>query len=116
MTPRHQGTPLLLAGRSQCAVYPLFSEDAAGFSAELDELIGDVARLARRAGQMMTDASTALWQPDLRLTESIISGDSEITTALCDDIGHRCVRLLHTRDYGAFCDTATWKAAVSEYY
>ncbi|HZD14372.1 MAG TPA: PhoU domain-containing protein [Pseudonocardiaceae bacterium] len=64
------------------------------FSAELDELIGDVARLARRTGQMMTDASTALWHPDLRLAESIISGDSEITTALCDDIGHRCVRLL----------------------
>ncbi|MFZ0120097.1 MAG: phosphate signaling complex protein PhoU [Pseudonocardiaceae bacterium] len=64
------------------------------FSAELDELIGDVARLARRAGQMMTDASTALWHPDLRLAETIISGDSEITTALCDDIGHRCVRLL----------------------
>ena len=64
------------------------------FRAELDALISDLARLARLAGQMMTDASTALWQADLRLAESIVSGHSCVTTALCDDIEHRCVRLL----------------------
>lgn len=62
--------------------------------AELDELIGDLARLARRVGQTMTDASAALWQADLPLAESIITGRSDITDALCQDIDHRCVRLL----------------------
>jgi hypothetical protein len=33
---------------------------------------------------------------------------------LADDMWHEF--LLHTRDYGAFCDTVAWKAAVSEYY
>lgn len=64
------------------------------FHAELDELISDLASLARRVGQMMTDASTALWHADLVLAESIICGQSEVTTALCADIDHRCVRLL----------------------
>lgn len=64
------------------------------FRAELDELISDLAKLARRVRQMMTDASTALWQADVRLAESIISDQSQLTTALCDDIERRCVRLL----------------------
>ncbi|HEX4102016.1 MAG TPA: PhoU domain-containing protein [Pseudonocardiaceae bacterium] len=64
------------------------------YRVELDEVMGDLARLARRAGQMMTDASTALWQADLRLAESVIYSCSEVTTALCPDLNHRCVRLL----------------------
>lgn len=64
------------------------------FHAELDQLISDLATLARRVGQMMTDASTALWHADLRLAESIISNQSQVTTALCDDLERRCVRLL----------------------
>jgi hypothetical protein len=64
------------------------------FHAELDELISDLVKLARRVGRMMTGASTALWHADFRLAESIICGQSKVTTALCDDIERRCVRLL----------------------
>jgi phosphate transport system protein len=64
------------------------------FHAELDDLIGDLARLARRVGQMMTDASMALWHADLHLAESIISHRSKVTTALCMDIDQRCARLV----------------------
>jgi phosphate transport system protein len=64
------------------------------FHAELDELISDLATLARRVAQMMTDASTALWHANLRLAESIISGQSQVTTTQCDDLERRCVRLL----------------------
>lgn len=62
--------------------------------AELDELISDVASLVRRVGQLMTDASAALWHADLRLAESIIHGQSEVIEARCQDVHHRCVRLL----------------------
>lgn len=62
--------------------------------AELDDLVGGLARLARRVGQMMIDASAALWQADPQLAESILCCQSEITTAWCQDIDHRCVRLL----------------------
>ncbi len=63
------------------------------FHTELDELIGDLARMARLAGQMMTNASTALQQADLGLAELVISGEDEIT-ALCDEMDQRCVNLL----------------------
>jgi phosphate transport system protein len=63
------------------------------FRAELDTLIDDLARTARLAGQMMTNASTALSQADLGLAEWVISGEGEMK-ALCDDMDQRCVKLL----------------------
>jgi phosphate transport system protein len=63
------------------------------FRAELDSLSEDLARAARLAGQMMTNASTALSQADLGLAELVISGEGE-TKALCDDMDQRCVKLL----------------------
>lgn len=65
----------------------------ASFHAELDSLIHDLARFVRLAGEMMTNASTALSQADLGLAELVISGESE-TKALCDDMDQRCVKLL----------------------
>ncbi|MGH4014505.1 MAG: phosphate signaling complex protein PhoU [Pseudonocardiaceae bacterium] len=63
------------------------------FHAELDALIGDLATMARMAGQMMTNASTALQQADLELAEVVISRDDEMN-ALHHDMEQRCVRLL----------------------
>ena len=63
------------------------------FRAELDTLIDDLARAARLAGQMMTNASTALNQADLGLAELVISGECKVK-ALCDDMDQRCVKLL----------------------
>jgi len=61
--------------------------------AELDSLIEDLARAARLAGQMMTNASTALSQADLGLAELVISEEGDIK-ALCEDMDQRCVKLL----------------------
>ena len=63
------------------------------FRAELDSLIDGLARAARLAGQMMTNASTALNQADLGLAKLVISGEGEMK-ALCDDMDQRCVTLL----------------------
>lgn len=63
------------------------------FQAELDALIGDLATMARMAGQMMTNASTALQQADLELAEVVISRDDEMN-ALHDDMEQRCISLL----------------------
>lgn len=63
------------------------------FHTELDDLIGDLARMARLAGQMMTNASTALQQADLGLAELVISREDEMA-ALCDEMDQRCVNLL----------------------
>ncbi|MGH3755627.1 MAG: phosphate signaling complex protein PhoU [Pseudonocardiaceae bacterium] len=63
------------------------------FHAELDKLLSDLARIARRAGQMMTNASTALQQADLALAELVISGGDDMT-ALRNDIRQRCITLL----------------------
>ena len=63
------------------------------FRAELDTLTDDLARAARLAGQMMTNASTALSQADLGLAELVISQEGDIK-ALCDDMDQRCVKLL----------------------
>jgi phosphate transport system protein len=63
------------------------------FRAELDSLIEDLARAARLAGQMMTNASTALSQADLGLAELVISEEGDIK-ALCEDMDQRCVKLL----------------------
>ncbi|HEX5346511.1 MAG TPA: phosphate signaling complex protein PhoU [Pseudonocardiaceae bacterium] len=63
------------------------------FRAELDTLTDDLARAARLAGQLMTNASTALSQADLGLAELVISQEGDIK-ALCDDMDQRCIRLL----------------------
>ena len=63
------------------------------FRAELDTLADDLARAARLAGQMMTNASTALSHADLGLAELVISQEGDIK-ALCDDMDQRCVKLL----------------------
>ena len=63
------------------------------FHAELDKLVGDLARMARLAGQMMTNASTALHHADLVLAELVISGEDEMT-ALCEEMDQRCINLL----------------------
>jgi phosphate transport system protein len=63
------------------------------FRVELDTLIDDLARAARLAAQMMTNASTALSQADLALAELVISGEGTMK-ALCDDMDQRCVKLL----------------------
>jgi phosphate transport system protein len=63
------------------------------FHAELDTLIRDLARAARLAGQMMTNASTSLSQADLALAELVISSEGDMK-ALCDDMDQRCIKLL----------------------
>jgi len=63
------------------------------FHAELDALMGDLARIARLAGQMMTNASTALQHADLGLAELVISGEDE-RKALRNDLRQRCINLL----------------------
>src|SRR5262245_51417610 len=63
------------------------------FHAELDMLISDLARAARLASEMMTNASTALGLADLTLAELVISGEGGMK-ALCEDMDQRCVKLL----------------------
>ncbi|MDQ2883225.1 MAG: phosphate signaling complex protein PhoU [Actinomycetota bacterium] len=63
------------------------------FRAELNSLTDDLARAARMAGQMMTNASSSLSQADLGLAEMVISGEGEMK-ALCGDMDQRCVKLL----------------------
>ncbi len=63
------------------------------FHAELDELIIELARMARLAGQMMTNASIALHQTDLALAEVVIA-DSNQMNGLLDDTDRRCITLL----------------------
>lgn len=63
------------------------------FQAELDRLADDVARMARLASQMMTNASEALQEADLALAQLVISKDDEMD-ALHDDVEQRCVNLL----------------------
>ncbi|MGH3796461.1 MAG: phosphate signaling complex protein PhoU [Pseudonocardiaceae bacterium] len=63
------------------------------FHAELDELTGELARMARLGGQMMTNASAAVLQADLALAELVIARDDEMD-ALHDDVELRCIELL----------------------
>ncbi|MGB7795203.1 MAG: phosphate signaling complex protein PhoU [Pseudonocardiaceae bacterium] len=63
------------------------------FHAHLDELVADIARMARFAGQMMTNASIALHQSDLALAGLVIA-DSDQLNAMHDDAGRRCTTLL----------------------
>ncbi|HEY2763081.1 MAG TPA: phosphate signaling complex protein PhoU [Pseudonocardiaceae bacterium] len=63
------------------------------FHAELDGLIGDLVQMTRLAGQMMTNASTALHQADLALAEMVIASDDEMNV-LHDDTEQRCINLI----------------------
>ena len=65
----------------------------ASFHAELDELRTELARMARLAGQMMTNASIALHQTDLALAEVVIA-DSDQMNGMLDDTERRCIILL----------------------
>ncbi|MDT7711858.1 MAG: phosphate transport system protein [Pseudonocardiales bacterium] len=61
--------------------------------AELDSLIADVASIVRLAGQLMTNASVALHQTDLKFAELVIS-DADKIKERCKDADQRCVNLL----------------------
>lgn len=63
------------------------------FHAGLDELVADIARMVRRAAQMMTNASIALHQVDLPLAGLVIA-DCDQLNAMHDDTERRCVTLL----------------------
>lgn len=63
------------------------------FRVELDELIGDLAEMTRLGAKMIMNASTALHQTDLALTDLVIADDDEMT-ARCDATVRRCVTLL----------------------
>jgi phosphate transport system protein len=63
------------------------------FHAELDELMIDLARMARLAAQMMTNASIALHQTDLALAGLVIA-DGDQMNAMHNDAERRCVTLL----------------------
>ncbi len=65
----------------------------ATFHAELDELVADIARMARFAGQMMTNASIALHQSDMPLAGLVIA-DCDQMNAMHDDAERRCITLL----------------------
>lgn len=63
------------------------------FHAELDELIADLARMARLAAHMMINASIALHQTDLALARLVIA-DRDQMNAMHDDTEQRCITLL----------------------
>ena len=65
----------------------------ASFHAELDELMTELARMARLAGQMMTNASIALHQTDLALAGVVIA-DSDQMDGMLDDMERRCIIVL----------------------
>lgn len=61
--------------------------------AELEGLTKDLATATRLAGQMMTNASSALHHADLALAELVISQGGELRTS-CEDMNQRCITLL----------------------
>ena len=63
------------------------------FRAALERLTDDLARAARLAGQMMTQASTALNHADLGLAELVVASRGELR-ALCESMDRRCATLL----------------------
>jgi hypothetical protein len=63
------------------------------FHAELETLISELTQITRLAGQMLTNASTALHQADSGLAEVVISSRSQMTT-LCEQVNQRCRKLL----------------------
>jgi phosphate transport system protein len=64
--------------------------------AEVDSLIGDLATVVRLAGRLMTNASVALHQADLKFAELVISEADEIKVR-CEDADERCRDLLVLR-------------------
>ena|SRR2546421_6348773 len=64
--------------------------------AEVDKLICDLATIVRLAGQLMTNASLALHQADLKSAELVISHADEIK-GRCEDADQRCLDLLAVR-------------------
>ena len=65
----------------------------ASFHAGLHELVTDLARVVRLAGEMMTNASIALHQTDLPLAALVIA-DRDRIKAIYHDMERRCVTLL----------------------
>jgi phosphate transport system protein len=68
----------------------------ATFHAQLDELIIDLVRMTRLAGQMMTNAAIALHQADVPLATVVISKRDQMYT-MHDDTEQRCIALLAQR-------------------
>ena len=65
----------------------------ATFHAQLDELIIDLVRMTRMAGQMMTNAAIALHQADVPLTTVVMANRDQIN-AMHDDTEQGCIALL----------------------
>jgi phosphate transport system protein len=63
------------------------------FRADLDRLITDLARMARRAGQMVTNASNALHQNDITFAGLVIA-ERERMNSIHNDTERRCMTLL----------------------
>ena len=80
-----------MRGTARVLAYPPLMRES--FQAELDRLADDLARMARLAARMMTNASDALHKADLALAELVISADDEMNV-LHDDVELRCVNLL----------------------
>jgi phosphate transport system protein len=68
----------------------------ATFHAQLDELIIDLVRMTRLAGQMMTNAAIALHQADVPLAIVVIAKRDQMNT-MHDDTEQRCIGLLAQR-------------------
>lgn len=65
----------------------------ATFHAQLDELIIDLVRMTRLAGQMMTNAAIALHQADVPLT-TVVMANRDQMNAMHDDAEQGCIALL----------------------
>ena len=65
----------------------------APFHAQLDELIIDLVRMTRLAGQMMTNAAIALHQADVPLT-TVVMANRDQMNAMHDDTEQGCIALL----------------------
>jgi phosphate transport system protein len=63
------------------------------FHAELDELTADAARMARLAGQMMTNAAIALHQTDLALAGVVIA-DCDQMNSMLNETEQHCIIVL----------------------
>jgi phosphate transport system protein len=68
----------------------------ATFHVQLDELVIDLVRMTRLAGQMMTNAAIALHQGDVALAEVVIAKRDQMN-AMHDDTEQRCIILLARR-------------------
>ena len=68
----------------------------APFHAQLDELIIDLVRMTRLAGEMMTNAAIALHQADVPLATMVIAKRHQMN-AMHDDTEQGCIALLARR-------------------